>query len=150
MANTKIDARSHITNEFLEAIDSNIRIAFSGYTVLKSGKVRDKISISLIRDGVDCGSFGKFSKGERARVNLANILALHKLTNLNCESGKGLNLLVLDEILDGTDERGLANIFEALNQLQITALVVTHTNIAENYPYKVVVTKHNGVSRIDD
>ena len=150
LANTKIDALSHITNEFLEAIDSNIRIAFSGYTVLKSGKVRDKISISLIRDGVDCGSFGKFSKGERARVNLANILALHKLTNLNCESGKGLNLLVLDEILDGTDERGLTNIFEALNQLQITALVVTHTNIAENYPYKVVVTKHNGVSRIDD
>lgn len=150
LANTKIDALSHITNEFLEAIGSNIRIAFSGYTVLKSGKVRDKISISLIRDGVDCGSFGKFSKGERARVNLANILALHKLTNLNCESGKGLNLLVLDEILDGTDERGLTNIFEALNQLQITALVVTHTNIAENYPYKVVVTKHNGVSRIDD
>lgn len=150
LANTKIDALSHITNEFLEAIGSNIRIAFSGYTVLKSGKVRDKISISLIRDGVDCGSFGKFSKGERARVNLANILALHKLTNLNCESGKGLNLLVLDEILDGTDERGLTNIFEALNQLQIMALVVTHTNIAENYPYKVVVTKHNGVSRIDD
>lgn len=150
LANTKIDALSHITNEFLEAIGSNIRIAFSGYTILKSGKVRDKISISLIRDGVDCGSFGKFSKGERARVNLANILALHKLTNLNCESGKGLNLLVLDEILDGTDERGLTNIFEALNQLQITALVVTHTNIAENYPYKVVVTKHNGVSRIDD
>lgn len=150
LANTKIDALSHITNEFLEAIGSNIRIAFSGYTVLKSGKVRDKISISLIRDGVDCGSFGKFSKGERARVNLANILALHKLTNLNCESGKGLNLLVLDEILDGTDEKGLTNIFEALNQLQITALVVTHTNIAENYPYKVVVTKHNGVSRIDD
>ena len=150
LANTKIDALSHITNEFLEAIGSNIRIAFSGYTILKSGKVRDKISISLIRDGVDCGSFGKFSKGERARVNLANILALHKLTNLNCESGNGLNLLVLDEILDGTDERGLTNIFEALNQLQITALVVTHTNIAENYPYKVVVTKHNGVSRIDD
>lgn len=149
LANTKIDALSHITNEFLEAIGSNIRIAFSGYTVLKSGKVRDKISISLIRDGVDCGSFGKFSKGERTRVNLANILALHKLTNLNCESSKGLNLLVLDEILDGTDERGLTNIFEALNQLQITALVVTHTNIAENYPYKVVVTKHNGVSHID-
>lgn len=150
LANTKIDALSHITNEFLEAIGSNIRIAFSGFTVLKSGKVRDKISISLIRDGVDCGSFGKFSKGERARVNLANILAMHKLTNVNCEDGKGLDLLVLDEILDGTDEQGLTNIFDALNQLQITALVVTHTNIAENYPYKTVVNKLNGVSYIDD
>ena len=149
LANTKIDALSHITNEFLEAIHSNIRIAFSGFTVLKSGKVRDKISISLIRDGVDCGSFGKFSKGERARVNLANILAMHKLTNINCDENKGLDLLILDEILDGTDEQGLTNIFEALNQLQITALVVTHTNIAENYPYKTVVNKLNGVSYIN-
>lgn len=38
LANTKIDALSHITNEFLEAIGSDIRIAFSGFTVLKSGK----------------------------------------------------------------------------------------------------------------
>lgn len=150
LANTKIDSLSHITNEFLEAIDSDIRIRFSGYTVLKSGKVRDKISISLVRDGVDCGSFDKFSAGERARVELANILALHKLTNVNCEESKGLDLLVLDEILEAVDENGLANIFEALNQLKITALVVSHGNIAENYPYRTVVNKLNGISSINE
>lgn len=139
LANTKIDALSHITNEFLEAIGSDIRIAFSGFTVLKSGKIRDKISISIIRDGVDCGSFDKFSEGEKARVNLANILAMHKLTNINCDDNKGLDLLILDEILEATDEQGLSNIFDALNQLQITSLVVSHGNIAENYPYKTVV-----------
>ena len=149
LANTKINDLSRITNEFLERIGSDIRIAFSGYTVLKSGKIRDKISISLIRDGVDCGSFDKFSEGEKARVNLANILAMHKLTNVNCAEGKGLDLLVLDEILDATDESGLANIFEALNSLQITSLVVSHGNIAENYPYKLVVNKQNGVSFIN-
>lgn len=149
LANTKIDALSHITNEFLEAIDSDIRIAFSGFTVLKSGKIRDKISISIIRDGVDCGSFDKFSEGEKARVNLANILAMHKLTNINCDDNKGLDLLILDEILEATDEQGLSNIFDALNQLQITSLVVSHGNIAENYPYKTVVNKLNGISFID-
>ena len=150
LANTKINDLSRITNEFLERIGSDIRISFSGYTVLKSGKIRDKISISLIRDGVDCGSFDKFSEGEKARVNLANILAMHKLTNVNCLDGKGLDLLVLDEILDATDESGLANIFEALNSLQITSLVVSHGNIAENYPYKLVVNKQNGVSFINE
>lgn len=150
LANTKIDALSHITNEFLEAIGSDIRIAFSGFTVLKSGKIRDKISISLLRDGVDCGSFDKFSEGEKARVNLANILAMHKLTNVTCDNDKGLDLLILDEILEATDEQGLANIFDALNQLQITALVVSHGNIAESYPYKTVVNKLNGVSYIND
>lgn len=150
LANTKIDALSHITNEFLQAIGSDIRIVFSGFTVLKSGKIRDKISISLVRDGVDCGSFDKFSEGEKARVNLANILAMHKLTNVTCEDDKGLDLLVLDEILEATDEQGLSNIFNALNQLQITALVVSHGNIAEGYPYKTVVNKLNGISYIND
>jgi exonuclease SbcC len=150
LANMKIDALACITNEFLEAIGSDIRILFSGYTVLKSGKIRDKISISLIRDGVDCGSFGKFSEGEKARVNLANILAMHKLTNVNCQEGKGLDLLVLDEILEAADETGLANIFEALNSLRITSLVVSHGNIAENYPHKLIVSKKNGISFIDE
>ena len=150
LANTKINDLGCITNEFLERIGSDIRIAFSGYTVLKSGKIRDKISISLIRDGVDCGSFDKFSEGEKARVNLANILAMHKLTNVNCADGKGLDLLILDEILDATDESGLANIFEALNSLQITSLVVSHGNIAENYPHKLIVNKQNGISFINE
>lgn len=148
LANSKIEALSQMTNEFLEAINSDIRISFSGFTVLKSGKVRDKISISLIRDGVDCGSFDKFSEGEKARVNLANILALHKLTNVNCQDGKGLDLLVLDEILEACDAAGLANMFNALNNLQITSLVVSHGNVAENYPYKLIINKKNDISYI--
>ncbi len=149
LANTKINAISQITNDFLEAIGSDIRVNLSGYTILKSGKIRDKISVSLIRDGIDCGSFDKFSAGEKCRVELASVLALHKLSNVNCEEGKGLNLLVIDEILDCTDEIGLANVFKALNDTQVTALVVSHGNIAENYPNRLVVTKQNGVSTIN-
>ena len=149
LANTKIAALSQITNEFLEQIGSDIRISFSGYTILKSGKIRDKISIALLRDGIDCGAFGKFSKGERTRVELATILALQKLTNMSCPEGKGLDLLVLDEILEAVDEDGLAAIFEALNGLHLTSLVVSHGNIAENYPHKLIIHKKNGVSFIN-
>ena len=148
LANTKIEALSRITNEFLIGIGSDIRIRFDGYTVLKSGKVREKISISLLRDGVDCGSFGKFSAGEAARVNLATILAMQKLVNANCDDEKGLNLLVLDEILEAVDEAGLSSMFEALNSLGGTVLVVSHGNVAEGYPHKLVITKENGESRI--
>lgn len=150
LANTKIKAIAQITNDFLDAIGSDIRVNLSGYTVLKSGKVRDKISVSLIRNGIDCGSFDKFSAGEKCRVELASVLALHKLSNVNCEEGKGLNLLVIDEILDCTDEEGLANVFKALNDTQVTALVVSHGNIAENYPNRLIVTKQNGVSTINE
>lgn len=150
LANSKIEALGLITNEFLEAIGSDLRIAFSGYTVLKSGKVRDKISISVLRDGIDCGSFAKMSQGEQCRANLASILALHKLTNVNCQDGKGLDLLILDEILDATDEAGLSNMFEALNSLKITSMVVSHGLVHESYPYRLTVTKQNGVSTLNE
>lgn len=150
LANTKIEALSRITNEFLIGIGSDIRIRFDGYTVLKSGKVREKISISLLRDGVDCGSFGKFSAGEAARVNLATILAMQKLVNANCDDEKGLDLLVLDEILEAVDEAGLSSMFDALNALGTTVLVVSHGNVAEGYPHKLVITKENGESRIGE
>ena len=150
LANTKIETLSRITNEFLIGIGSDIRIRFDGYTVLKSGKVREKISISLLRDGVDCGSFGKFSAGEAARVNLATILAMQKLVNANCDDEKGLDLLVLDEILEAVDEAGLASMFEALNALGGTVLVVSHGNVAEGYPNKLVIVKEHGESRIGE
>lgn len=148
LANTKINAISQITNEFLETIGSDIRVALSGYTILKSGKVRDKISVSLLRDGVDCGSFEKFSAGERVRVELASILSMNQLTNMNCEDGKGLDLLIADEVLDSADEQGLASVFKALNQTQITSLVVSHGLTNEGYPNKITITKSNGVSSI--
>ena len=150
LANTKIEALSRITNEFLQNIGSDIRIRFDGYTVLKSGKVREKISISLLRDGMDCGSFGKFSAGEAARVNLATILAMQKLVNGNCDGDKGLDLLVLDEILEAVDEAGLASMFEALNSLGGTVLVVSHGNVAEGYPHKLVIVKENGESGLGE
>ena len=148
LANTKINAISQITNEFLETIGSDIRVALSGYTILKSGKVRDKISVSLLRDGVDCGSFEKFSAGERVRVELASILSMNQLTNLNCEDGKGLDILIADEVLDSADEQGLASVFKALNQTQITSLVVSHGLTNEGYPNKITITKSNGISSI--
>lgn len=150
LANTKIEALGRVTNEFLAGIGSDIRVRFDGYTMLKSGKVREKISVSLLRDGVDCGSFGKFSAGEAARVNLATILAMQKLVNANCDDGKGLDLLVLDEILEAVDEAGLASMFEALNALGGTALVVSHGNVAEGYPHKLVIVKEHGESRIGE
>ena len=46
------------------------------------------------------------------------------------------------------DEAGLASMFEALNALGGTVLVVSHGNVAESYPHKLVIVKENGESRI--
>ena len=149
LANSKIEALGDITNDFLESIGSDLRIEFSGYSKTKKGIIKEKISVKLLRDGIDAGSFGKFSAGEQARINLATILAMSKLININCDEGKGLDLLVLDEILDSVDENGLANMLATLNYLKVTALVVSHGLIAEGYEHRRVVVKENGYSTIN-
>ena len=150
LANSKIDALSHATNEFLEHIGSDLRVRFNGYTMLKSGKMRDKISVSVLRDGIDIGSFGKLSVGEMSRVQLAVILAMNNLTNLNADNDKGLDLLLIDEVLDGVDESGLDNIIKSINKIGITSIIISHGKTAESYPYKLVVKKQNGVSTIHE
>ena len=148
LANQKIDAIAAVTNGVLEDIGSDIRIEMIGFKVLKSGKVRDKITINVLRDGVDCGNINKFSAGERTRINLASIIALQRLTNANCEDGKGLDLAIYDEILDASDESGIASYCEMINKMRLTSLVVTQGLVSESYKYRVVVTKQNGISTI--
>lgn len=148
IARKKIDALSYIVNDFLEKIGSDIRLRLEGFSITKSGKLRDKISVQVVRDGIDCGSYHKFSGGEKARLNLACILSLHTLTNSNCEDGKGLDFIIIDELLDKSDEVGIATYCDALNKLKQTSLLITQGAVAEGYPHKLLVTKRQGVSTI--
>lgn len=150
IARKKIDALSHIVNDFLEKIGSDIRLRLEGFSVTKTGKLRDKISVQVMRDGIDCGSYHKFSGGEKARLNLACILSLHTLTNTNCEEGKGLDFIIIDELLDKSDEMGMMTYCEALNKLKQTSLLITQGGVSEGYPHKLLITKKQGISTISN
>lgn len=150
LANKKVKAISGVTNHFLELIGSDLRVEMLGFKKLKNGKIRDKITVNLLRNGVDCGSYAKFSGGERARINLASILGLQQLTNNAAPKGKGLDLIVLDEILEASDTTGIESSCAALNKLKITSLMVTQNPISDNDGHTIVVTKENGVSTITE
>lgn len=150
LANKKVKAISGVTNHFLELIGSDLRVEMLGFKKLKNGKIRDKITVNILRNGVDCGSYAKFSGGERARVNLASILGLQRLTNNSAPKGKGLDLIVLDEILEASDTTGIESSCAALNKLKVTSLMVTQNPISDNDGHTIVVTKENGYSTITE
>lgn len=148
LANKKVEAIAGVTNHFLELIGSDLRVEMLGFKKLKSGKIRDKITVNLLRNGVACGSYAKFSGGERARVNLASILGLQRLTNNSAPKGKGLNMIILDEVLEASDTTGIESSCKALNDLKVTSLMVTQNPISDNDGNTIVVTKENGYSTI--
>lgn len=148
LANKKIDSIAEQVNSFLEQIGSDMRIELSGFKVTKTKKVREKITMTILRDGVDGGAFEKFSGGERARIVLAGILAMRHLINMNCDNGKGLDFLILDEILDASDYSGLMSYAETLTNLGITTLLITQGSVSESYPHQLIVRKEQGFSSI--
>ena len=147
LANTKINSIAQITNQVLQDVGSTLRVRLSGYTTTKTGKVRDKIYISVERDGEDKGSFLKCSAGEKARIMFANIVAMHRMTNLTSESG-GFNLICIDEIMDSCEEAGIMGVADIANKLGITLLLITQGMTSEGYPHHLVVRKYCGVSTI--
>ena len=148
LANTKINSIAQITNNILKEIKSPIRVHLSGYTMTKTGKMRDKISISVTRNGIDCGSFLKCSAGEKARIVFANIVAMQRMTNLTSKTG-GLNLICIDEVLDHCEEAGLMSVAEIANTLGITVFMITQGKTTESYPHQITVTKSLGRSHIN-
>lgn len=147
LANQSIKNISDYTNHFLSSIGSNITIAIDGYRVLSNKKLKEEITTSVYKDGFEVGSYGKFSAGERGRIDVCCILAIRELVNLNCPSG-GLDILILDEVLDSVDTLGLESIINSLQYLGQTIMIVSQNEINSLKENTIVIQKKNGISKI--
>lgn len=148
VANQSIKNITDYTNLFLQSMGTNLSINIDGYKVLSSGKIKEQITTSVLRDGFDAGSYGKFSGGERGRIDIAVILAVQELINLNCKNG--LDLLILDEILDQIDTLGLEMIVKSLQNLGKTVMMVSQNQINALDDWTILVEKKSGCSAIRD
>lgn len=148
LTNKSINSIEAFTNMFLTKIKTNLAVKMDGYKLLSDGKtIRENITVDILRNGLVEGPIEKFSGGEKVRVDICNILALQKLINLNSNSG-GLDLLLLDEIIESVDSVGVSEILRQLNSINQTISIITHANTIRDYENVVIVTKENGYSNI--
>lgn len=148
LSNKAIGAIEAHSNQYLEKTGTDLAIQLDGYKMTKSKKVRENISATIYRNGEEKGALGKFSGGEKARIEIALIIAPQKLINMNCDSG-GMDLLFLDEVIESVDSAGIGGIMKSLNTTGKTILVITHGTFDEAYPHMMYIEKEsNGVSVI--
>lgn len=148
LSNKAIGAIEAHANQYLEKTGTDITIQLDGYKMTKAKKIKENISATIFRNGEEKGCLGKFSGGEKARIELALIMAPQKLINMNCESG-GLDLLFLDEVIEAVDSSGIGGIMKSLNSTGQTILVITHGTFDQAYPYMVDIVKQpDGISII--
>ena len=134
----------------MRKFDVDLSVSISGFTVLKSGEVREKIDVFIQSDGTTAETFKAKSGGEKGRVNLAGVLGIQHLINLST-NGKGLNLLCFDECFHGIDSKGQENIIKIFEKLGVTILMITQ-NVSEtfNSENKLFVVKERNIARYVD
>ena len=147
LANRSVKIIEGITNSYLRKFGVDISVLINGFTILRSGEVREKIDVFVSNDGITAESFMAKSGGERGRVTLAGVLGIQHLINLST-NGRGLNLLIFDECFHGMDSRGQENIIKIFERMGITILVITQ-NVSESFNNEntLYVVKENDVSR---
>lgn len=133
------------TNDLLKKQKSDLRLMLEGFKVGSNGKVKEEITPYVLRDEAE--SFWYYSGGERARVELATIIAFQTLINSTNPYG-GLEFLFVDEITEGLSEEGLYNIIESLSFIKYPILIITHVS-NQNVKCKALkVEKINNISQL--
>jgi len=129
-----------ISNEYLgELSGGRFQISFQ-----ISGS--DKLNVVITDNGIDIDILA-LSGGERARVNVATLLAIRKL--MQSLSHSRINLLILDETIEALDVDGKEKLIEVLlKEESLNTILVSH-GFSHPLLEKVHVVKQNNISKID-
>jgi DNA repair exonuclease SbcCD ATPase subunit len=129
-----------LANQYLvELSDGRFQIGFEV-------SVSDKLNVVITDNGKNIDMLA-LSGGERARVNVATLLAIRKL--MQGLSSSRINLLILDETIENLDVEGKEKLIEVLlNEESLNTLVVSH-GFTHPLLDKVQVVKTNNISRIE-
>lgn len=107
----------------------------------------DKLNVVVTDNGTDIDIVA-LSGGERARVNIATLLAIRKL--MQSLSKSRLNLLILDETVEALDPESKEKLIEVLlNEENLNIILVSHS-FSHPLLEKVHIVKRNNISRIEE
>lgn len=134
-------------NYYLEAIDSDLRLAFEGFKTLADGRIKESVNAVISRNGQEEEDYKCFSGGEQGRMVFSTILTFQELINEKSKSG-GLGLLIIDEVLDQIDSMGLGLFIESLTPLNKTVFIVSQVKTEAPVENTLLIVKEDGTSRI--
>lgn len=141
MMDSVMPALTERANHYLSILaDGDITVSFDTQSKLKSGDTREKLSISWVIEGENDTTP---SGGQRKKISIAVDLALMDL--VATRERAAVDLLLMDEMLDGLDATGRSRVMSLLGELRqkrSTIVVISHDNtIAELFENTMTVRK---------
>ena len=148
--------RSWVINKMLKVLEAKLnlklqefklsfRVQLNGFKELKSGQLKEQITLKISRDGVNWRNFNSLSGGQKMRVSLSTILVIQDMINQSSYQGGGLDFLGLDETFEGLDQTGQKLALKLLDQSNRTVMVVSHqqNNTSQEYDFVTVRFKND-------
>jgi DNA repair exonuclease SbcCD ATPase subunit len=165
VAEAKLLVKSFISCSFDDALESigdkatqiirgipnmaNATVQLEGVRETKEGKVKEEVTAVLHNDGEEGVPVRSLSGGERSALDLAIDLAV--IDFLEDETGKGLDIFILDEPFTGLGAIEIEPILELLqsSNLNKKIIVVDHNEIVKQHVQsKILVVRNGDVSNI--
>ncbi len=129
-----------LTNDYLlDMSDGRFQISFKVNS-------SDKLNVIITDNGRDIDILA-LSNGERARVNVATLLAIRKL--MQSLSNSRINLLMLDETVESLDVEGKEKLIEVLLKEEYLNTVLVSHSFTHPLVEKLHIIKENNISRMD-
>lgn len=128
---------------------SNATIQFEGQKETKEGKVKEEVNAVISMDGEIGIPIKSLSGGERSSIDLAVDLAV--IDFIESETGKGIDVFILDEPFTGLDTVSIEMALELLKNLNTTKklIVVDHNpEVKEMVSNRIVVIRDGESSTI--
>jgi exonuclease SbcC len=147
LANQSVKNIEELTNYYLDKMNTDLTVEISAQQKTKK-EVKEKFSEAILRNGFPVGSYGRFSGGERGRIDFGLILCKQTLINNNA-APKGLDFLLIDEILESLDSFGIENIIRSMNGIDKILFLVTQNEINTLPKQTLTFVKSNGKTEIE-
>ena len=147
LANQSLSILENNINYYLKLIKADIFCKLEGFRTKADGTLKEQVSVFVERGGT-LWSFESCSKGERARIELATLLAL-RLARQETGVFEEIKMLWVDEVLEGIDSSGLYSIIEGLKDLDLNLILTTHVDVSTSFGTVLEVIKENGISFIN-
>lgn len=146
LVNLSLKNIQDLINSYLSKMETDLSVEIEGYRQ-RGKKITERITETILRGGVPVGSYSRYSGGERARIDVGSILANQTLINNNA-SPKGLDLILIDEVLESSDSLGIENIIKSMETINKTMLLITQNEINALPEKTITFIKQNGELKI--
>lgn len=147
---TVVPLISEAANRYLRILsDGDLSVEIATTTELKGGGEKDAISLRFWVEGTpDVQPSG----GQWRKFGIAIDLALMDL--VATREGAQIDLLLLDEVLDGLDAEGrsrMVTLLRLLRETRSSVFVVSHDpTVAESFERRITVRKTDGASMVEE